>query len=112
MNHYQAPALPVRSASEKSSKPPQNTTFPLALRILVYVRYGSVAGSGNQSASVMMTGRWSEQRVVSGCQVAPTDRCGETIVRSGDELGPLFGTLVGESSLMRARLLVLSGCWY
>ena len=28
-------------------------------------------------------------------------------MKSGDELGPLFGTLVGESSLRRARLLVL-----
>ena len=39
--------------------------------------------------------------------MAPTVRCVETIVRSEDELGPLFGTLVGESSLSKARLLVL-----
>ena len=46
----------------------------LILWMLVYLRFESVRGSGNQSTSVMMTGRWSEQRVVSGCQVAPTVR--------------------------------------
>ena len=79
----------------------------LVLRILVYLRYGSVGGSGNQSTNVMITFRWLEQREMSGCQVAPTDWCGETIVRSGDELGPVFETLVGESSLIRASWLVL-----
>ena len=79
----------------------------LNLWMLMYLRYGSVGGSGNQSASVMMTDRWSEQRVVSGCQVAPNDWCGESIVRSQGELRPLLGTLVGEASLRRARLLVL-----
>ena len=37
-------------------------------------------------------------------------RCGETIVMYGDELGLLFGTLVGEFSLRRLRLLVLRRC--
>ena len=34
--------------------------------------------------------------------------CGEAIVRSDKELDPVFGTLVGESSLRRAKLLLFS----
>ena len=73
----------------------------------MFLRYGSVGGSGNQSASVMMTARWSERRVVRGYQVATTVTRRETIVRTVNELGTLFGTLEVESSLGRARLLVL-----
>ena len=64
-------------------------------------------GSGNQSAGVMMTGRWSERTVVSCCLVTSTVRYVETVVRSENELGSLFRTLLGESSLRKARLLAL-----
>ena len=40
--------------------------------------------------------------------MGPTVGYSEAIVRSGKELGPEFGTLVGESSLRRANLLLLS----
>ena len=38
----------------------------LDLRKFVYLQYRLVGGSGNQFASVMMTGRGSERRVVTG----------------------------------------------
>ena len=44
----------------------------------------------------------------SGYQVAPTVRGDEAIVRSCEEPGLVFGTVVGESSLRRAYLLLFS----
>ena len=65
-----------------------------------------MGGSGNHPANLMMIGRWSEFRVVIGLQREPTVRCGEAIERSGEELGPVRGILVGSSSLRRARSLL------
>ena len=43
-----------------------------------------------------------------GWQVNPLVRCGYAIVRSSEELRPVFGSLVCESSLMIAKLLLFS----
>ena len=45
-------------------------------------------------------GRWSEFRVVIGCQSESRPMCALVIVRSGEEGGPLEGILVGLSWLM------------
>ena len=47
-----------------------------------------------------MMGRWSEFRVVFGCQFALMPRCEFVIVRSGEEVGPFRGILVGVSWLI------------
>ena len=47
-----------------------------------------------------MMGRWSEFRVVFGCQFALMPRCEFVIVRSGEEVGPFRGVLVVVSWLI------------
>ena len=66
-----------------------------------------MGGSGNHPANLMMIGRWSEFRVVIGLQREPTVKCGEAIERSGEELGPVRGILVGSSPLRKASSLLL-----
>ena len=66
-----------------------------------------MGGSGNHPANLMIIGRWSEFRVVIGLQRETTVRCVEAIERSGEELGPVRGILVGSSSLRRACSLLL-----
>ena len=51
-------------------------------------------------------GRWSELRVVMVCQVREGARWAEQRDRSGEEGCPKEGSLVGESSLRRQRLLL------
>ena len=63
-----------------------------------------MGGSGNYPANFMIIGRWSEFRVVIELQRDPAVRCTKTISRSGEELGPVHGILVGSSSLRRASL--------
>jgi len=60
----------------------------LALRMFWYVWLGSVGGSGNQPANLMVIGRWSDFNVVTGFQTEPSDRWGVTFVRSGEEEVP------------------------
>ena len=64
-----------------------------------------MGGSGNHPANLMMIGRGSEFRVVIGLHIEPTVRCGEAIERSGEELSPVRGILVGSFSLRRASSL-------
>ena len=73
----------------------------LALQMLVYLRYR--VGGGFRKAMYQCDDDWQ----MIGTEGSTTVRCGETKVMSGDELGHLFGTLVGESLLRRVRLLVL-----
>ena len=47
-----------------------------------------------------MMGRWSEFRVVFGCQFSLVPRCEFVIVKSGEEVGPFRGILVGVSWLV------------
>ena len=65
-------------------------------------------GSGNHPANLIIIGRWSEFRVVIGLQGEPTVKCAEAIERSGEELGPVRGILVGSSSLRRASEKMVS----
>ena len=44
-------------------------------------------------------GRWSELRVVKVCQLRIVERWAEQMDKSGEDLGPLVGSLVGEFSL-------------
>ena len=37
--------------------------------------------------------------MVKGCQLRMVERCAEQMERSGEDLGPFEGSLVGESSL-------------
>ena len=61
---------------------------------------------GNYPANLMIIGRWSELGVVIGLQREFTVRCAEDIERSGEELGPVRGILVGSSSLRKASSLL------
>ena len=45
--------------------------------------------------------------MVIGLLREPTVRCAEAMERSGEELGPVRGNLVGSSSLRRASSLLL-----
>ena len=64
-------------------------------------------GSGNHLANLMIIGWWSEFRVAIGLQRKPTVRWAEAIERSGEELGPVPGILVGSSTLRTASSLLL-----
>ena len=55
-------------------------------------------GSGNHTVNPMIIGRWSDFRVAIGLQREPTVMCVEAIERSGEELSPLRGILVGSSA--------------
>ena len=57
-------------------------------------------------SNLMIFSRWSQFRVVIGLQREPTVRCADAVRRSGEELGPVRGFLVGSSSLRRASSLL------
>ena len=61
-------------------------------------------GSANQPSRSTRMGRWSEFRVVIGCQLEFRPMCALVMVRSGEEGGPLEGILVGQSWLMTIRV--------
>ena len=67
----------------------------LALLSFVKVRPSIKKGSGNQPASLMVIGRWTNLNAVVGLQKEPTVKLGGIIVRIGNELGPTFWILVG-----------------
>ena len=52
------------------------------------MRFGSVGGSGDKPANLIVIGRLSEFSVGTGFQTEPSDRWEVTVVRSGEKKVP------------------------